>query len=48
VVIAGRDSGYDAEHLRKLKGRDWGKVSFLTYDDMLFSVDALIRKMEVL
>ena len=48
VVIAGRDSGYDARNLRKLKGTDWGRVIFLTYDDLLFSLDALIRRVEVL
>jgi hypothetical protein len=45
VVIAGRDIGYDAQHLRKLKGADWGRITFLTYDDLLFALDALIRKM---
>jgi hypothetical protein len=44
VVIAGRDGGYDAKQLRKLKGVDRGKMSFLTYDDVLFSFDALLRK----
>ena len=48
VVIAGRDSGYDARDLRKLKGADWGRVIFLTYDDLLFALDALIRRVEVL
>ena len=43
VVIAGRDSGYDAASLRKLKGRDRGKITFLTYDDLLFSFETLIR-----
>lgn len=45
VVIAGRDTGYDAGHLRRLKGIDRGRVSFLTYDDLGFSLAALIRKM---
>lgn len=48
VIIAGRDSGYDARNLRKLKGADWGRVTFLTYDDLLFSLDALIRRVETL
>jgi hypothetical protein len=43
VVIAGRDEGYDPDHLRKLKGRDLGKVRFLRYDDLLASLDALLR-----
>ncbi|MGZ9111910.1 MAG: Shedu anti-phage system protein SduA domain-containing protein [Rhodoplanes sp.] len=34
VVIAGRDSGYKPEHLRRLKGVDRGRVSFLTFDDV--------------
>ncbi len=46
VVIAGRDSGYDAEHLRKLKGTDLDRVTFLTYDDLLFDLDSLCRKVE--
>jgi hypothetical protein len=46
VVIAGRDSGYDAEHLRRLKGRERGQVSFLTYDDLGFGLSALIRRMQ--
>ena len=44
VVIAGRDLGYDAQHLRQLKGSDWGKITLLTYDDLFFSLDSLIRK----
>ncbi len=44
VVIAGRDVGYDAQNLRRLKGSDWGKISLLTYDDLLFSLDSLIGK----
>jgi hypothetical protein len=48
VVIAGRDSGYDAKDLRLLKRRDWGQITLLTYDDLLFSLDALIRNMQVL
>jgi antiviral defense system Shedu protein SduA len=46
VVIAGRDVGYDAHHLRKLKGEDWGRVLLFTYDDLLFALDALIRRMD--
>jgi hypothetical protein len=43
VVIAGRDKGQDAAHLKRLKGIDRGRVSFLTFDDLLFSVGALVR-----
>jgi hypothetical protein len=43
VVIAGRDKGQDAAHLKRLKGTDRGRVSFLTFDDLLFSVGALAR-----
>ena len=45
VVIAGRDKGQDAKHLRSLKGRDRGRVSFRTFDDLLFSVRSLARDM---
>lgn len=45
VVIAGRDVGYDALHLRRLKGEDRGRLTFLTYDDLLFSLDSLIHRM---
>ena len=48
VVIAGRDVGHDAKQLRKLKGVDWGRISFLTYDDILFSLDALIRRLDAI
>ena len=48
VIIAGRDSGYDAHQLRKLKGADWGRITLLTYDDLLFSLDALIRRLDAL
>jgi len=48
VVIAGRDIGYDAQHLRRLKGTDWGRITLLTYDDLLFSFDVLIRGIDVL
>jgi hypothetical protein len=46
VVIAGRDSGYDALALRRLKGANYGRVTFLTYDDLLFALDALIRRLQ--
>jgi hypothetical protein len=48
VVIAGLDSGYDAHHLRILKGEDRGRISFYTYDDLLFALEALIRKISAL
>lgn len=48
VVIAGLDSGYDAQYLRQLKGNDWGRVIFLTYDDLLFALDALRQKIDQL
>lgn len=48
VVIAGQEEGYDAKHLRRLKGTDLGRITFLTYDDILSSLDALIRKMSSL
>jgi Domain of unknown function (DUF4263) len=48
VVIAGRDSGYDAYHLRKLKGEDRGRVRFFTYDDLTYSLDHLIKRLDAL
>jgi hypothetical protein len=46
VVIAGRDSGCDAAHLRDLKKRPNDGIHFLTYDDVLGSIDTLIQRME--
>lgn len=48
IVIAGRDIGYDARDLRKLKGADYGRIAFLTYDDLLFAMDVLIRRVETI
>ena len=48
VVIAGREEGYDAKYLRRLKGTDLGRITFLTYDDLISSLDALIRGMNAL
>ncbi len=38
IVIAGRDARYEDPHLRSLKGRDFGRVRLLTYDDVLASL----------
>lgn len=46
VVIAGRDGGSDAEHLRRLKGRQRGQVSFMTFDDLLFGLGVLVRTVQ--
>lgn len=46
VVIAGRDLGCDVKHLRRLKGADRGRIRFLTYDDLLSALDALIENIE--
>ena len=35
LVIAGRDQGYDSEHLRKFKWQDLGPIECITYDDLL-------------
>jgi hypothetical protein len=48
IVIAGRDLGYDAHKLRKLKGVDRGRITFLTYDDLFFALDALIKRIGAL
>lgn len=45
VVIAGRDIGADAHHLRRLKGQDWGRIELLTFDDLLYSLDSLISRL---
>lgn len=45
VVIAGRDALYNREHLRRLKGVDWGRIGFLTFDDLAFSLAALADRM---
>jgi hypothetical protein len=46
VIIAGRDVGYDPDHLRKLKGADFGRVKFMTYDDLSAAFDALLRALD--
>lgn len=43
IVIAGRDQEYEEESLRRLKGQDRGQILVLTYDDLLGSLDVLIR-----
>lgn len=43
VVIAGRDEGYSAEDLMRLKATDHGQVDFYTYDDILESTVAVAR-----
>ena len=48
AVIAGRDIGYDAHHLRNLKSNDYGPVSLHTYDDLLFALRTLISKIRSL
>lgn len=44
VVIAGRDAGNDAGHLRRLKGADLGRVSLFAYDDILAGLAALAQR----
>ena len=46
VIIAGRDAGYDPDHLRKLKGVDFGRVKFMTYDDLSAAFDSLLRALD--
>ncbi len=48
VVIAGRDIGYDAEALRRLKAVERGRTTLLTFDDLAFGLAALIKQMEQL
>jgi len=45
VVIAGRDRGYDGEDLRRLKGMQRDRISFLTFDDLAASLSALVEQM---
>jgi hypothetical protein len=46
VVIAGRDRGYNADHLRRLKGRlSNSRISLLTFDDLASSLRVLIQQM---
>src|SRR5207253_814257 len=46
VVVAGRDSDNDSEHLRHHKWTDFGSnVSVLTYDDLIGAVVSLARTM---
>src|SRR5258707_6289436 len=47
IVIAGRDAGNDASHLRRLKGSDHGQVTVLTYDDIAAGLAALAHSMGV-
>ncbi|MCI5105117.1 MAG: DUF4263 domain-containing protein [Pseudomonadales bacterium] len=42
VVIAGTESGYDAAELRKIKSADYGRIVFLTYDDIASGLRSLI------
>jgi hypothetical protein len=46
VIIAGRDTGYNPDHLRKLKGADFGRIKFMTYDDLSAALDALLRALD--
>jgi hypothetical protein len=46
IVIAGRDTGYPAEHLVALKGSHFGEIEFFTYDDLLGGVLGLIRTVD--
>lgn len=45
IVIAGRDSNYEKNALRRLKGATINNIEFLTYDDLLISLDTLIKEM---
>jgi hypothetical protein len=48
VVIAGREKNYDIHKLRRLKMSSDDRISFLTFDDLLFAMDALINKFDTL
>jgi hypothetical protein len=42
IVVSGIDKGYDKEKLRKLKGTDFGEITFFTYTDILKSLSRLV------
>lgn len=42
VAIVGREHGYDAQQLRKLKVSSANDIDLLTFDDVLGSIDSLI------
>ncbi len=44
IVIAGREKGYDADKMRRLKMAEQGRITFLTYDDLLHALEALITR----
>lgn len=44
VVIAGRDKGYDAADLRRLKARENHSITIMTYDDIRFALDILAHQ----
>jgi hypothetical protein len=46
LVIAGRDAGYDPEDLRKQKGCDFGRVKFLTFDDLFGAFASLLEALD--
>lgn len=46
VVIAGRDKLYRSEHLNKLRWKNFGNISFYTYDDLQNIFVNLIRSLK--
>jgi hypothetical protein len=48
VVIAGREQNYDPIKMRRLKMTQEAGVYFLTFDDLLLSLDSLINKFNAL
>lgn len=48
VVLAGRDGGYDSEHLRRLKWDTPNKVTFYTYDDLIRAMIVLLQRIKKL
>lgn len=45
VVIAGRDAGYNNDHLLRLKGSYRDRISLLTFDDLAVGLAVLVRNM---
>lgn len=48
IVIAGRDTPYKQDHLRKLKSVSRSNVEFMTYDDLALSLAVLSRNIRKL
>jgi hypothetical protein len=48
VVVAGRSKDYSDEQLRRLRARDFGRVSLMTYDDLGTALSTIIDTFDLL